>query len=139
MQGKKERGRGILQQIKRDERLSLVPLYLRPLAHNFFQSGTGSKNGNLFRLDVDHLTGLWISGLPCSTLADGKSTESYERNAIALFEGFLNGAEDTLHSNSSLLFGDRSLSYQKLFRILDQIRMAGLQRISLQSEVDKKP
>jgi biopolymer transport protein ExbD len=38
-----------------------------------------------------------------------------------------------------LLFGDRNLSYQKLFKVLDQIRMAGLQRISLQSEVDKKP
>ncbi len=38
-----------------------------------------------------------------------------------------------------LLFGDRSLSYQKLFQVLDQIRIAGLQRISLQSEVDQKP
>ncbi|MEE9496234.1 MAG: biopolymer transporter ExbD [Desulfobacterales bacterium] len=38
-----------------------------------------------------------------------------------------------------LLFGDRNLSYQKLFRVLDQIRIAGLHRISLQSEVDQKP
>ncbi|MCP4681150.1 MAG: biopolymer transporter ExbD [Desulfobacterales bacterium] len=35
-----------------------------------------------------------------------------------------------------LLFADRSLSYQELFRVLDQIRMAGLKRISLQAEVD---
>ena len=36
-----------------------------------------------------------------------------------------------------LLFADRSLSYQKLFRVLDQIRSAGLSRISLQAEADK--
>ena len=33
-----------------------------------------------------------------------------------------------------LLFADRSLSYQNLFRVLDQIRKAGLSRISLQAE-----
>ncbi len=36
-----------------------------------------------------------------------------------------------------LLFSDRSLPYQKLFRVLDRIRMSGLTRISLQAEVDK--
>ena len=36
-----------------------------------------------------------------------------------------------------LLFGDRNLSYQQLFRVLDQIRIAGLRRISLQSEVEQ--
>ncbi len=34
-----------------------------------------------------------------------------------------------------LVFADRSLSYQRLFRVLDQIRIAGLSRISLQAEV----
>jgi len=34
-----------------------------------------------------------------------------------------------------LLFADRSLAYQKLFHVLDQIRIAGLNRISLQAEV----
>jgi biopolymer transport protein ExbD len=33
-----------------------------------------------------------------------------------------------------LLFADRSLPYQRLFRVLDEIRMAGLTRISLQAE-----
>ena len=37
-----------------------------------------------------------------------------------------------------LLFSDRSLPYQKLFQVLDRIRMAGLTRISLQAEVDKQ-
>ena len=36
-----------------------------------------------------------------------------------------------------LLFADRSLSYQKLFQVLDQIKMAGIHRISLQSEVEQ--
>lgn len=42
------------------------------------------------------------------------------------------GSEET----SVLLFADRSLPYQDLFEVLDQIRMAGLERISLQAEVD---
>jgi biopolymer transport protein ExbD len=37
----------------------------------------------------------------------------------------------------ALLFADRSLSYQKLFQVLDQIKMAGIHRISLQSEVEQ--
>lgn len=35
-----------------------------------------------------------------------------------------------------LLFADRNLPYQTLYRVLDQIRIAGLNRISLQAEVD---
>jgi biopolymer transport protein ExbD len=37
-----------------------------------------------------------------------------------------------------LLFADRSLPYQDLFRILDRIRTAGLNHISLQAEVDRQ-
>ena len=36
-----------------------------------------------------------------------------------------------------LLFSDRSIPYQKLFRVLDRVRMAGLTRISLQAEAEK--
>jgi biopolymer transport protein ExbD len=38
-----------------------------------------------------------------------------------------------------LLFADRSISYQKLFKVLDQIKTAGIQRISLQAESEKTP
>jgi biopolymer transport protein ExbD len=38
-----------------------------------------------------------------------------------------------------LLFADRDLSYQALFRILDRIRTAGLHRISLQAEAEREP
>ncbi|MBW1899538.1 MAG: biopolymer transporter ExbD [Deltaproteobacteria bacterium] len=33
-----------------------------------------------------------------------------------------------------LLFADRTLPYQKLFQVLDKIKMAGLEKISLQAE-----
>jgi len=36
-----------------------------------------------------------------------------------------------------LLFADNSISYQSLFNVLDRIRMAGLNRISLQAEVGR--
>lgn len=38
-----------------------------------------------------------------------------------------------------LLFADRSLSYQRLFAVLDRIRKAGLARISLQADADAGP
>ncbi len=36
-----------------------------------------------------------------------------------------------------LLFADRDLSYQKLFKVMDCIRMAGINRMSLQAEADQ--
>jgi len=36
-----------------------------------------------------------------------------------------------------LLFADRDLSYQDLFRVLDQITRAGISRVSLQAELDQ--
>lgn len=36
-----------------------------------------------------------------------------------------------------LLFADRGLSYQKLFKVMDCIRMAGITKISLQAEADQ--
>ena len=35
-----------------------------------------------------------------------------------------------------LLFADRDLPYQRLFRVLDQIQKAGLARVSLQAEAE---
>jgi len=36
-----------------------------------------------------------------------------------------------------LLFADRDLLYQKLFKVMDSIRMAGITKISLQAEPDQ--
>lgn len=38
-----------------------------------------------------------------------------------------------------LLFADRDLSYQALFRVLDQVRRAGLTRVSLQAQGERQP
>ncbi len=38
-----------------------------------------------------------------------------------------------------LLFADKKVSYQTLFRVLDRIQDAGLHRISLQAESEGKP
>jgi len=37
----------------------------------------------------------------------------------------------------ALVFADRDLPYQKLFKVMDSIRMAGVNRISLQAEADQ--
>lgn len=37
-----------------------------------------------------------------------------------------------------LLFADRQIAYQDLFKVLDQINEAGLSRISLQADADQK-
>jgi biopolymer transport protein ExbD len=37
-----------------------------------------------------------------------------------------------------LVFADRDLAYQKLFQILDEVRKAGLSRVSLQAEADER-
>lgn len=39
----------------------------------------------------------------------------------------------------AMLFADRELPYQALFRVLDQIRMAGITRISLQARTEHHP
>ena len=36
-----------------------------------------------------------------------------------------------------MLFADKSITYQRLFRVLDQINSAGIDRISLQAEVQR--
>jgi biopolymer transport protein ExbD len=36
-----------------------------------------------------------------------------------------------------LLFADKNLPYQKLFRVMDEIRSAGISRISLQAEFEE--
>ncbi len=37
-----------------------------------------------------------------------------------------------------LLYADRNLSYQKLFKVLDEIRMADIHRISLQADIEQQ-
>jgi biopolymer transport protein ExbD len=39
----------------------------------------------------------------------------------------------------AMLFADRNLAYRQLFKVLDQIRLGGIHRISLQAEEDRSP
>ena len=52
-------------------------------------------------------------------------------------ESFLKAKTISNKEIGILLFADRSLSYQNLFRVLDQIKSAGIHRISLQAEVEQ--
>lgn len=43
------------------------------------------------------------------------------------------------HETAVLLFADRQLPYQSLFKVLDRVQRAGLSRISLQAESEAAP
>jgi len=62
-----------------------------------------------------------------------KEMVSLEKLGMSLREKSIGGKETGV-----LLFADRKLPYQRLFRVLDEIRMAGLTQISLQAEVDQE-
>lgn len=77
--------------------------------------------------------------LSVTVRADGTIFVDKEQVHLEDLAQFLKNRAKGQKEPGVLLFGDRNLSYQTLFRVLDQIRIAGLQRISLQSEVDQKP
>jgi biopolymer transport protein ExbD len=60
-----------------------------------------------------------------------------ERIGLNDLASFLKTKAETDKDIGILLFADRSLPYQKLFQVLDQIKMAGIHRISLQAEVEQ--
>jgi len=51
---------------------------------------------------------------------------------------FLKFKAEKVKDPGVLFFADRSLPYQKLFQVLDKIRLAGLNRISLQAETENQ-
>lgn len=59
---------------------------------------------------------------------------------LAEMAGFLKGRAAALAASGRepgvLLFADRQIDYQQLFQVLDQINQAGLNRISLQADVE---
>lgn len=52
---------------------------------------------------------------------------------------FLNRKITSKEKPGVLLFADKNLSFQMLFSVLDQIRIAGIHRISLQAETEQHP
>jgi len=59
--------------------------------------------------------------------------------ALADLTALLRQRAETGHETGVLLFADRNLPYQTLFRVLDEVRRAGLTRISLQAESERTP
>ncbi len=51
---------------------------------------------------------------------------------------FLKSKAGNVKDPGVLFFADRALPYQKLFQVLDKIRLAGLNRISLQAEIENR-
>ncbi len=75
--------------------------------------------------------------LSVTVKADGTIYVEKERVSLEHLESALRQRVREKEETGVLLFGDRNLPYQKLFQVLDQIRMAGVSRISLQAEADQ--
>jgi biopolymer transport protein ExbD len=71
--------------------------------------------------------------------ADGTVFVDKEQVSLDSLRDVLGEKARTGRDPGVLLFADRSIPYQKLFQVLDRIREAGLNRISLQAEVGEKP
>lgn len=75
--------------------------------------------------------------LSVTVRADGSIFLDKERIALKDLKGALREAARNRKEAGVLLFADKAVPYQDLFRVLDEIRLAGLNRISLQAELEK--
>jgi biopolymer transport protein ExbD len=69
--------------------------------------------------------------------ADGSIFLDKKRMSLKDLSEALRKATRNRKETGVLLFADKAVPYQEVFRVLDQIRMAGLNRISLQAELEK--
>ena len=77
--------------------------------------------------------------LSITVKADGRIFLDKQAVAPADLTTVLKDKIDRAQEPGVLLFADRSLPYQELFRVLDKIRQAGIRRISLQAELEPQP
>ena len=75
--------------------------------------------------------------LSITVKSDGTVYVDKDQIALNDLESFLKAKTISDKEIGILLFADRSLEYQNLFRVLDQIKAAGIHRISLQAEVEQ--
>ena len=75
--------------------------------------------------------------LSVTVRADGSIFLDKERITLKDLKEALRLAARNRKETGVLLFADKAVPYQELFRVLDQIRLAGLNRISLQAEMEK--
>jgi biopolymer transport protein ExbD len=80
-------------------------------------------------------------GAPLSVTlrADGGIFMDKERVTLKELRASLTHIPGIRKEKGVLLFADKAVSYQDLFRVMDQIRLSGITRISLQAEVDNQP
>jgi biopolymer transport protein ExbD len=76
--------------------------------------------------------------LSVTVKADGTVYLDKEEVSLETLRALLEGKAKENKDTGVLLFADRTLPYQKLFNVLDQIKMAGLTRISLQAEAEQE-
>lgn len=67
---------------------------------------------------------------------DGTVFVDKERVELKGLSKYLKRRANSEKEAGVLLFGDRNLPYQKLFQVMDQIRLAGIERISMQAEME---
>ena len=79
------------------------------------------------------------SAISVTVKTDGTIYVDEKLISIENLDSFLKKMTETDKDTGILLFAEKTLSYQKLFCVLDQIRMAGLNRISLQAEAEQQP
>lgn len=65
---------------------------------------------------------------------DGRIYVDKEEVSLQNLRAFLIEKSGQTDETGAFLFADREVTYQKLFLVLDEIRMAGISRVSLQAE-----
>ena len=75
-----------------------------------------------------------------SVTVDSKGAIHVDKEPVPLksLAAILKEKAGKTESPGVLLFADKDLSYQDLFRVLDQITLAGITQVSLQAETDKR-
>ena len=77
--------------------------------------------------------------LSVTVKGDGAIYVDKDRVSLKALKAFLVKKARKDKETGVMLFADRELPYQKLFKVLDEIRKAGLNRISLQAEAEETP
>jgi len=77
--------------------------------------------------------------LSVTVKADGSVYVDKKFVSMANLKSVLQNMTTGKNDSGVFLFAERTLSYQKLFQVLDQIRLAGIHRISLQAELESSP
>lgn len=70
--------------------------------------------------------------------ADGTLYVDKEKRLLRELGSYLKQLNTKERITGVSIFADKAVSYQELFRVLDQIRIAGITRISLQAEVERQ-